>query len=53
MPTVKYVGSLDVIFHSAPDVRVTLESVSFIPGLKVNLLSLHTCLLYTSDAADE
>ena len=42
MPTVKYVGSLDVIFHSAPDVRVTLESVSFIPGLKVNLLSLHT-----------
>ena len=42
MLTVEYVGSLNLIFHSAQDVRVTLESVSFIPGLKVNLLSLHT-----------
>ena len=42
MLTVEYVGSLDLIFHSAQGVRVTLGSVSFIPGLKVNLLSLHT-----------
>ena len=42
MLTVEYVGSLNLIFHSAQDVRVTLESVSFIPGLKVNLPSLHT-----------
>ena len=42
MLTVEHVGSLDLIFHSAQDVWVTLESVSFIPGLNVNLLSLHT-----------
>ena len=42
MLTVEYVGSLDLIFHSAQHVRVTLDSASFIPGLKVNLLSLHT-----------
>ena len=29
--TVEYVGSLDLIFHSAQDARVTLGSVSFIP----------------------
>ena len=39
---VEYVGSVDFIFHSTEDVRVTLESVLFIPSLKINLLSLHT-----------
>ncbi|CAN0339399.1 unnamed protein product, partial [Laminaria digitata] len=39
---VEYVGTLDLIFDRAKNVRVTLESVAFFPGLKVNLLSLHT-----------
>ncbi|CAN0426840.1 unnamed protein product, partial [Laminaria digitata] len=40
---VEYVGSVDLTFHSSgQDVRETLESVSFLPQLRVNLLSLHT-----------
>ena len=38
---VRYVGSLDLIFHRAQDVPVTIESVSFLPEIKVNLLSLY------------
>ena len=41
-PVVEYVGSVNLIFHSTEDVRETVESVSFVPSLKVNLLSLHT-----------
>ena len=39
---IEYVGSVCLIFHSMEDGQVTLESVSFIPSLKVNLLSLRT-----------
>ena len=39
---VEYVGSLDLVFHSDEDVRVTLESVSYVPTMSINLLSLHT-----------
>ena len=39
---VEYVGSVDLVFNSTEDVRVSLESVLFIPSLKVKLLSLHT-----------
>ncbi|CAN0458548.1 unnamed protein product, partial [Laminaria digitata] len=43
MLQVEYVGSLNLTFHSAgQDIRVTVESVSFLLQLKVNLLSLHT-----------
>ena len=42
MLTVEYVDNLDLIFHSAHDVWLTLKSVSFFPRLKVSLLSLHT-----------
>ncbi|CAN0566656.1 unnamed protein product, partial [Laminaria digitata] len=43
MLQVEFVGSLDLTFYSAgQDVPVTLESVSFLPKLQVNLLSLHT-----------
>ena len=38
---VEYVGSVEFIFHSTEDVRVSLKSVSFIPSLKVNLFSMH------------
>ena len=38
---VRFVGTLDLIFLSAQDVPVTVESVSFLPELKVTLLFLH------------
>ena len=39
---VEYVGNLDLVFHSGKDVRVTLESVSYVPAMSVNSLSLNT-----------
>ncbi|CAN0545759.1 unnamed protein product, partial [Laminaria digitata] len=43
MLQVEYVGSVNLIFHSkGQDVRVTLKSVSFLPQLRVDLLSLYT-----------
>lgn len=39
--TREYMGALYLIFHSWGDVRLNLENVAHIPGLNVNLLSLH------------
>ena len=38
---VKYVGSVDIDFHGFTDVRLTLNGVSYIPGLGFNLYSVH------------
>lgn len=38
----EYVGSLNLTFHGKQDALVTLESVSFVTAMPVNLLSLHT-----------
>ena len=37
---VEFVGKIDVVFHSTTDFRVTLQDVSFVPGLRFNLVSL-------------
>ena len=37
---VEYAGCVGLIFHGTGDVRVSLESVSIIPSVKVNLFSL-------------
>ena len=38
---VKFVGKLDLVFHSRTDHPVTLHDVSFVPDLGFNLLSFH------------
>ena len=38
---VKFVGKLNLVFHSRTDHPVTLHDVSFVPGLGFNLLSFH------------
>ena len=51
---VEYIGSMDVIFHEKTDQRITLTGVAYIPGLKLNLYSLHTVQrthLIVSDAS--
>ena len=49
---VEFLGSLDLVFHSNEDVRVTLESVSYVPTMSVNLLSLHTVQVNQKIALD-
>lgn len=41
MSRVKYVGSVDVVFHANTDERRTLVDVSYVPGLGYNLYSWH------------
>ena len=38
---VEYIGNMDVIFHGKSDQRITLIDVAYVPGLGVNLYSLH------------
>ena len=38
---VKFVGKIDLAFHSRTDYPVTLHDVSFVPDLDVNLFSFH------------
>ena len=51
---VEYIGNMDVIFHGKSDQRVTLIDVAYVPGLGVNLYSLHAVQrtqLIVSDAS--
>ena len=38
---VRFVGKLDLVFHSRADHPVTLHGVSFVPDLGFNLFSFH------------
>ena len=38
---VRFVGKLDLVFHSKADHPVTLHGVSFVPDLGFNLFSFH------------
>ena len=38
---VEYIGNMDVIFHGKSDQRITLIDVADVPGLGINLNSLH------------
>ena len=38
---VEYVGNIDVVFHGKSDEQITFCDVSYVPGLRFNIFSLH------------
>ena len=50
-PAAEYVASLDLVFLSNEDVRVTLECI-ILPAMPVNLLSPHTVQANQNTALD-